>query len=106
MHGLAELRAYGVRSTILCGACVPEGDAQPRSGRRARCLHVRVLGGREGLNTLAQYLVDRGYGLRFAIEPKPNEPRGDIFLPTMGHALAFISTLEHADMVCLNPGGS
>jgi xylose isomerase len=58
---------------------------------------------REGLDTLAQYSIDRGYGLRFALEPKPNEPRGDIFLPTVGHALAFISTLEHADMVGVNP---
>src|SRR3954463_8411216 len=54
---------------------------------------------REGLDMLAQYSIDRGYGLRFAAEPKPNEPRGDILLPTVGHALAFISTLEHADMV-------
>jgi xylose isomerase len=58
---------------------------------------------REGLDTLAQYSIDRGHGLRFALEPKPNEPRGDIFLPTIGHALAFISTLEHADMVGVNP---
>jgi xylose isomerase len=58
---------------------------------------------REGLDTLAQYSIDRGYGLRFALEPKPNEPRGDIFLPTIGHALAFISTLEHADLVGVNP---
>jgi xylose isomerase len=58
---------------------------------------------REGLDTLAQYSVNRGYGLRFALEPKPNEPRGDIFLPTVGHALAFIATLEHADMVGVNP---
>jgi xylose isomerase len=58
---------------------------------------------REGLDTLAQYCVDRGYDLRFALEPKPNEPRGDILLPTIGHALAFISSLEHADRVGLNP---
>jgi xylose isomerase len=58
---------------------------------------------REGIDTLAQYCVDRGYGLRFALEPKPNEPRGDILLPTVGHALAFISTLEHESMVGLNP---
>ncbi len=58
---------------------------------------------REGLDLLAAYSIDRGYGLRFAIEPKPNEPRGDILLPTIGHALAFISTLEHADMVGVNP---
>jgi xylose isomerase len=58
---------------------------------------------REGIDTLAQYSEDRGYGLRFALEPKPNEPRGDIFLPTIGHALAFITTLEHADLVGVNP---
>jgi xylose isomerase len=58
---------------------------------------------REGIDTLAQYSEDRGYGLRFALEPKPNEPRGDIFLPTVGHAIAFISTLEHADLVGVNP---
>ena len=58
---------------------------------------------REGLDTLAQYTIDQGYALRFAIEPKPNEPRGDIFLPTLGHALAFIETLEHSEMVGVNP---
>jgi xylose isomerase len=58
---------------------------------------------REGIDLLAQYVIDRGYDIRFAIEPKPNEPRGDILLPTVGHALAFISSLEHSDMVGLNP---
>src|SRR3954447_18954410 len=58
---------------------------------------------REALDTLAQYSIDRGYDLRFALEPKPNEPRGDILLPTVGHALAFIDSLEHRDMVGLNP---
>ena len=58
---------------------------------------------REAIDTLAQYCIDRGYPMRFALEPKPNEPRGDILLPTVGHALAFINSLEHADMVGLNP---
>jgi xylose isomerase len=58
---------------------------------------------REALETLAEYCIDRGYGLRFALEPKPNEPRGDILLPSIGHALAFINELEHADMVGINP---
>ena len=58
---------------------------------------------REGIDLLAQYSIDKGYGMRFAIEPKPNEPRGDILLPTIGHALAFISQLEHHDMVGINP---
>ena len=58
---------------------------------------------REGIDLLAQYTIDKNYGMRFAIEPKPNEPRGDILLPSIGHALAFISQLEHADMVGINP---
>mgnify|MGYP000955662349 CR=1 FL=1 len=58
---------------------------------------------REAMNVLTTYCRDRGYALRFAIEPKPNEPRGDILLPTIGHALAFIGTLEHPEMVGLNP---
>jgi xylose isomerase len=58
---------------------------------------------REGVNLMTQYVLDKGYDIRFAIEPKPNEPRGDILLPTIGHAMAFINTLEHPDMVGLNP---
>jgi xylose isomerase len=58
---------------------------------------------RESLDTLMQYCLDSGYDMRFALEPKPNEPRGDILLPTVGHALAFISSLEHADRVGVNP---
>jgi xylose isomerase len=57
----------------------------------------------EGLNLLCEYVRDQGYDIRFAIEPKPNEPRGDILLPTVGHALAFIGALEHPDMVGVNP---
>jgi xylose isomerase len=58
---------------------------------------------REGVNLLCQYVIDQGYDIRFAIEPKPNEPRGDILLPTVGQAMAFINTLEHPDLVGLNP---
>jgi xylose isomerase len=58
---------------------------------------------REGIDMLAQYCIDQGYDIRFAIEPKPNEPRGDILLPTVGHALAFIASLEHSDRVGVNP---
>ena len=58
---------------------------------------------REGLDTLAEYSESRGYGLRFALEPKPNEPRGDIFLPTVGHAIAFIQKLDHAALFGVNP---
>jgi xylose isomerase len=58
---------------------------------------------REAINVLAGYVVAQGYDLRFALEPKPNEPRGDIFLPTIGHALHFITTLDRPDMVGVNP---
>ncbi|MFG3255928.1 xylose isomerase [Streptomyces sp. NPDC048172] len=57
----------------------------------------------EGIDTLAQYTLDQGYDLRLALEPKPNEPRGDILLPTIGHALAFISRLQHHERVGVNP---
>ncbi|OPG12768.1 xylose isomerase [Microbispora sp. GKU 823] len=58
---------------------------------------------KEGFDLLCQYVIDKGYDIRFAVEPKPNEPRGDILLPTIGHALAFINSLEHPEMVGLNP---
>jgi xylose isomerase len=58
---------------------------------------------REAVNALVDYSESNGYGLRFGIEPKPNEPRGDIFLPTVGHALHFITTLDRPDLVGLNP---
>jgi xylose isomerase len=58
---------------------------------------------REAINFLCGYVRAERYDLRFALEPKPNEPRGDIFFPTIGHMLAFIYTLDHPDMVGLNP---
>ncbi|WP_033344439.1 xylose isomerase [Catenuloplanes japonicus] len=58
---------------------------------------------KEGMNLLTQYVTDKGYDIRFAIEPKPNEPRGDILLPTVGHALAFIGELDKPELVGLNP---
>ncbi|MBT2227504.1 xylose isomerase [Nonomuraea sp. NEAU-A123] len=58
---------------------------------------------KEAFDVLGAYVLDHGYDLKFAIEPKPNEPRGDILLPTIGHALAFINELEHAELVGLNP---
>ncbi len=58
---------------------------------------------KEAVDLCCEYIRGRGYTLRVALEPKPNEPRGDIFLPTVGHALAFINELEWPDMVGLNP---
>ena len=58
---------------------------------------------RDAINFLCEYNIAQGYKYKMALEPKPNEPRGDIFLPTIGHALAFIYTLDHPDMVGVNP---
>ena len=80
---------WGGREGVEAGAAKDPRDALERY--------------REAINTLAEYVVEQGYELRFAIEPKPNEPRGDIFLPTVGHALHFITTLERPEMVGVNP---
>jgi len=58
---------------------------------------------RESMNFLCEYVLDKKYDLKFALEAKPNEPRGDIYNPTTGHMLAFIGTLDHPDMVGVNP---
>jgi xylose isomerase len=58
---------------------------------------------REALNFLCEYSIDQGYDYRFALEAKPNEPRGDIYLPTTGAMLGFIATLDRPDMVGVNP---
>jgi xylose isomerase len=58
---------------------------------------------REAVNYLCEYNIDRGYGFKFALESKPNEPRGDIYMATTGHYLGFIPTLNHPEMVGVNP---
>ncbi|GAB3609731.1 xylose isomerase [Humibacter ginsengiterrae] len=58
---------------------------------------------KEAVDFLGDHVLSQGWDIRFAIEPKPNEPRGDILLPTVGHALAFIDSLEHPELVGLNP---
>lgn len=87
----------GARTYVLWGG--REG-AEYDSAKDVRAALDRY---RESLDVLTGFVRDRGYDLRFAIEPKPNEPRGDILLPTVGHALAFISTLTHSEMVGVNP---
>ncbi|RRS00645.1 xylose isomerase [Glycomyces terrestris] len=58
---------------------------------------------KEAFDVLGEYVVEQGYDLRFAIEPKPNEPRGNILLPTLGHAIAFINELERPELTGINP---
>jgi xylose isomerase len=80
---------WGGREGVEADAAKPARDALERY--------------REAIDFLCDHVLDRGYQMRFAIEPKPNEPRGDIFLPTVGHALAFIERLQHPEMVGVNP---
>jgi xylose isomerase len=87
----------GARTFVMWGG--REG-AEYDVAKDVRCALDRY---REAVDLLTQYVIDRGYQLRFAIEPKPNEPRGDILLPTIGHALAFINSLAHPELVGLNP---
>jgi xylose isomerase len=58
---------------------------------------------REAMNFLCEYVIDKKYGMKFALEAKPNEPRGDIYNATTGHMLGFIATLDHPEMVGVNP---
>lgn len=58
---------------------------------------------RESLNFLCEYVVANDYSIKFSLEPKPNEPRGDLYLPTVGSMLAFIATLDYPEMVGVNP---
>lgn len=58
---------------------------------------------RDAVNELTAHIRDSRYGMRIALEAKPNEPRSDIYLPTTGAMLAFIATLDHSDMVGVNP---
>jgi len=74
--------------------------AESGAGKQMRAALDRY---REAVNVLCAYIRASGYEMRLAIEPKPNEPRGDILLPTIGHALAFISTLDDPSRVGLNP---
>jgi xylose isomerase len=97
MRNLDLAAELGAKTYVFWGG--REG-AESDAGKDVRVALDRF---REAIDTLAAYATERDYGIRFALEPKPNEPRGDILLPTVGHALAFIGSLEHADMVGLNP---
>jgi xylose isomerase len=64
---------------------------------------VAIKRNRDAMNFLCEYVMEKKYDLKFALEAKPNEPRGDIYNPTTGHMLAFIATLDHPEMVGVNP---
>jgi xylose isomerase len=108
----ARVRAYAVQKTLRAmdlgaelGARIfvlwggregTETDACRRPDEAIKRL-------REAVNYLCEYSLDRGYGFKFALEAKPNEPRGDIYMATTGAYLGFIATLDHPEMVGVNP---
>ncbi|MDJ0346633.1 xylose isomerase [Streptomyces sp. H10-C2] len=107
-----DVRRYALRKTIRnidlaaeLGAkvYVAWGGREGAESGAAKDVQVALDRLKEAFDLLAEYVLAQGYDLRFAVEPKPNEPRGDILLPTVGHALAFINELEHPELVGVNP---
>jgi xylose isomerase len=97
------MRNLDLAAELGAGVYVFWGGREGAESGAAKDIRAALDRYKEGLDLLAGYVLEQGYDLRFAIEPKPNEPRGDILLPSAGHALAFISELEHSAMVGINP---
>src|SRR6478672_12845798 len=97
------MRAIDLGAELSCEVFVFWGGREGTEAGVAKDPRDALERYREAINVLSDYVVANDYDLRFAMEPKPNEPRGDIFLPTVGHALHFISTLQRPDMVGVNP---
>nr|WSX53386.1 xylose isomerase [Streptomyces sp. NBC_00974] len=107
-----DVRRYALRKTIRnidlavelgASVYVAWGGREGAESGAAKDVRTALDRLKEAFDLLGEYVEDQGYDLRFAIEPKPNEPRGDILLPTIGHALAFINELERPERVGLNP---
>ncbi|CUU54877.1 xylose isomerase [Parafrankia irregularis] len=97
------LRAVEIAAQLGASTFVMWGGREGGEYDGSKDVYAAMERYREGIDTVAGYIRSQGYDLRIALEPKPNEPRGDIFLPTVGHALALIAELEHGDIVGLNP---
>ncbi|WP_406511280.1 xylose isomerase [Streptomyces sp. NBC_00161] len=107
-----DVRRYALRKTIRnidlavelgASVYVAWGGREGAESGAAKDVRAALDRLKEAFNLLGEYVENQGYDLRLAIEPKPNEPRGDILLPTIGHALAFINELDRPDRVGLNP---
>ncbi|MCX5387176.1 xylose isomerase [Streptomyces sp. NBC_00083] len=107
-----DIRRYALRKTLRnidlaveLGArtYVAWGGREGAETGAAKDVRVALDRMKEAFDLLGQYVTEQGYDLRFAVEPKPNEPRGDILLPTIGHALAFIERLERPELFGVNP---
>ena len=107
-----SVRRFGLRKILNAVDIAAESGASlfvmwgGREGAEydtSKDLYAALARYKEGLDTVASYIKSQNYDLRIGLEPKPNEPRGDIFLPSIGHALGLIADLEHGDIVGLNP---
>lgn len=107
-----EVRAYAIQKTMRAMDIGAElgakvfvlwGGREGSETDACRRPDIAVARLREAVNYLCEYSIDRRYGFRFALEAKPNEPRGDIYMSTTGHYLGFIPTLDHSEMVGVNP---
>ncbi|MDR2252439.1 MAG: xylose isomerase [Bifidobacteriaceae bacterium] len=97
------LRNVDLAAELGATTFVMWGGREGQEYDAAKDQHAALERYREGIDTVAAHIKEQGYDLRIALEPKPNEPRGDILLPTVGHALAFIAQLDNGDIVGLNP---
>ncbi|MFJ9615346.1 xylose isomerase [Streptomyces noursei] len=107
-----DVRRYALRKTIRnidlaaelgAGIYVAWGGREGAESGAAKDVRTALDRMKEAFDLLGQYVLEQGYDIRFAIEPKPNEPRGDILLPTVGHALAFIERLDRPELYGVNP---
>lgn len=107
-----RVRAYAIQKTMRAMDLGVEFGAEVYvfwGGREGvetdsgKCAIDSIRRNREAMNFLCEYVRDQKYNLKLALEAKPNEPRGDIYNPTTGHMLAFIGTLDHPEMVGVNP---
>lgn len=107
-----EVRAYALQKTMRAMDLGAElgakifvlwGGREGVETDACRCADDAIKRLREAVNYLCEYNLDRGYGMKFALEAKPNEPRADIYMATTGQYLGFIPTLDHPEMVGVNP---
>ncbi|ROS76649.1 xylose isomerase [Cellulomonas sp. PhB143] len=107
-----DVRRFGLRKVLRnvdlaadmgASTFVMWGGREGTEYDNSKDLHAAHARYAEGIDTVAAYIKSQGYDLRIGLEPKPNEPRGDIFVPTIGHAIALIDTLDNGDIVGLNP---
>jgi xylose isomerase len=108
----AKVRAYALQKTMHAidlgvefgaGIYVFWGGREGTETDSSKSALESIKRNREALNFLCDYALDQKYDLKFALEAKPNEPRGDIYNPTIGHMLAVIESLDHPEMVGVNP---